>query len=418
MKRSRQPALPCLALLLLSAGLACSKRDFATCDITQSACQEDIYYKMLSLRGDAYDPFGSLPSVTVISEAQYRAILEEEAVTAAQNGPSPWDKGLVLLHFTSTASSQVDAGTGVDGGAGRDAGTSTSDIDYMAAHTYAFYSWKTKDVTIISHSDQTDDSAQAEAMISLAHELVHALQDREFDLDKSSTTSDDYYANDTIVEGDARFYEYLFTKDLCPHISGCKSVYTLTYELDYYWSHFDALGSPLNAATMLVYPLGGKYENTVYDSGGNAAVRHAYAKAPQHTVGFLIGDDGIMPPVNANDVCPLAAKALPLQGDSVGADQFGALLFYTFLRGWGVSHDVAFTTAQTWAGDFLLVQANTDFSTTAVSWRIEFSAAPPASVVQALTATGELTVKTEAQALQITVSDSTTPIEWITVRCQ
>ena len=409
MKRPRQPALPCLALLLLSAGLACSQHDFAMCDITETACQEEIYYQVISLRGDAYDPFNRLPPVTVISEGQYRAILEEEAAT---QGPSVWDKALVLLHFSSAASAQGDAGTGVDGGAG----TSTSEIDDEATHTYAFYSWKTKDVTVISHPDQTGDSAQADAMITLAHELVHALQDREFDLQRTATSYDDYLANDTIVEGDARFYQYLFTKDLCPHISGCKSVYSLAYELNYYWSHFDDLGSPLFAATMLMYPLGGNYESRIYDSGGNAAVRHAYANAPQHTVGFLIGDDGIMPPVSSGNVCPpRVVKDWPLDSTAVGADHFGALLFYTFLRGWGVSHAVAFATAQTWTGDYLLVQVQT--GTTAVSWRIELSAAPPASIVQALTATGELMVTTEAQVLQITVSDATTPLEWEAVSC-
>jgi hypothetical protein len=93
-------------------------------------------------------------------------------------------------------------------------------------------------------------------------------------------------------------------------------------------------------------------------------------------------------------------------------DQFGALLFYTFLRGWNVDHGTAFATAQTWTGDFLRVQASSDYTTSAAAWRIEFSAPPPAAIVQALGATGELAVTTKNNALLITVSDSATPLTW------
>ncbi len=204
----RRHVPPYLALLALTSGLGCTEHHFAICDITQRACQEDIYYRMLKLRGDGYDPYGSLPPMTVISEDTFRQQLEQEAATAAQNGPSPWDKALVLLHFTSAASSPGDAGAGVDGGAGgSDAGASSPTIEDQVAHVYAFYDPKSKTVTIIDHPNQ-DGQAQDEAMITLAHELVHALQDRELNLDKEDfNTSDEYFAWDAIVEGDARFYE-------------------------------------------------------------------------------------------------------------------------------------------------------------------------------------------------------------------
>ena len=408
MKRARHPALPCLALFAASTGLACSQPSLTTCDITQRACQQDIYYKVLSLRGDAIDPFDGLPPVTVISEDAYRTMLEQEQASTAQSGPNPWDKALLLLHFTSASSSAGDGGTS-------DGGTGNSSIDDQVAHVYAFYDPSTKTVTIISHPNQTSSDDRQQAMITLAHELVHSLQDRELDLNKQDfTSSDDYLAFDSMIEGDARFYEYLFENGLLAlGYPQSDMVAMPNYELNYVYTHFDEAGAPLFAGKLLVYGLGAKYLATAYDSGGNAGVRHAYAKAPHHMVGFLVGDDGRVPPVSNGNVCPApVALALAPTDATTSADQFGALLFYTFLRGWGVAHDVAFATAQTWTGDFLRVQASSDFATSAAAWRIEFSATPPTSIAQALTATGELTVTPSANALLITVSDAATPLAW------
>lgn len=413
----RARLLTLFALLVLAGQPACSEHEFPDCDITQRACQVDIYYHVLSLRGDGYDPFGGLPPVTVITEDQFRAQLEQEAAASATSGPSPWDKGLLLLHFTGTPTSATDAGTGIDGGAAGDAGTGSSTIDDEVTHVYAFYDPSSKTVTVISHPNATDSYAREEAMTTLAHELVHALQDREFGLGRTDFTSrDNYFAYDSMIEGDARFYEYMFTNDVRKLIGKAPIDFTTLPELDleYIYTHFDSAGAPLFAGRLLIYDLGAKYLATAYKSGGNAAVRHAYAKAPEHMVGLLVGSDGRVPTVSSGAVnrAP-CAQTLPQTGGTVGADQFGALLVYTFLRGWNVDHATAFTTAQAWTGDYLRVQASTDYSTTAASWRIEFSSDPPASIVPRLTATGELSVVMGTSSLQITATDSTTPLAWL-----
>jgi hypothetical protein len=405
-------ALPtaCMALLLL--GSACQEHDFKTCDITQRACQEDIYYRMLSLRGDGYDPFGGLPPVGVISEDDFRAMLmQEQTSQGSSSSASPWNKGLALLHFTS------NGGAGSDAGAGGDAGSTSSTLDDQVAHTYAFYSPTTRTITIIKHPTQADDTYAAEnAMVTLAHELVHAIQDRELDLKKEDfTTTDEYFAYDAIIEGDARLYEYLFVNEIRGLLKhpALDVVGMPTDELDQIYGSFAEQATPMFLAQLLVYPLGAKYEALEYKSGGNAAVRHGYSKEPHHMVGFLVGDDGRVPAVGSGDVCPgLYASSLPTDGKTVGADQFGALLFYSFLRGWKVDHQTAFAAAQAWTGDYLLVQSSADFSTSAASWRIEFSITPPASITRALSETGELSVTTGTQSLQITATDARTPLAW------
>jgi hypothetical protein len=415
MMRASRPALA--GLLLLVMGSACDQKEIATCDITQRACQESIYYRMLNLRGDGYDPFGGLPPVTVITEDEYRAILLADQAAAP---PSPEekadDKALELLHFTPPATPPPGDG-GVDGGAGnQDAGNSS--IDDQVAHIYAFYDQDTKTVTVISHPNQTGSQPVLTGMYVLAHELVHALQDRELDLKRTHfSSSDDYLAYKGMVEGDARFYEYLFDNDLRV-MQGLAPADALQWpddELEYAYAHFDELGSPLFAAQYLMYPFGAKYEATAYRSGGNAAVRHAYAKEPQHTVGFMVGPDGRVPPVSSGAVSepPVVCSLLTTKGAIKERDQMGAVPIYTFLRAWGVDHAASFATAQTWTGDYLFVQANADLSTTAVAWRLEFSAAVPAAIALVLTASGELSVRTGAKSIEITTTDSTTPLVWI-----
>ena len=411
MNRAHHLALP--VLVALAAGLGCGQRDLATCDITQRACQESIYYRMLNLRGDGYDPFGGLPPVTVITENEYRTmLLAAQAAAPPSAEEQAFDKALELLHFTPPAAPPP----GVDGGGGnQDAGNSS--VDDQVAHEYAFYDQDTKTVTVISHPDQTGSQPVLTGMYVLAHELVHALQDRELDLKRTHfSSSDDVLAYKGMVEGDARFYEYLFDNDLRV-LQGLAPADALQWpddELDYAYTHFDELGSPFFAAGYLMYPFGAKYEATAYRSGGNAAVRHAYAKEPQHTVGFMVGPDGRVPPVSSGAVSdpPVVCSLLMATGASAQFDYLGAVPIYTFLRAWAVDHDTAFATAQTWTGDYLLVQAPADVGTTAVAWRLEFSAAPDARIALALAASGELAVKTAGTSMEITTTNSATPLSW------
>ena len=360
---------------------------------------------MLSLRGDGYDPFGGMPPTTVITEAAYRQLLLQQTQSV-----TPWDRALDLLHFTSpTTSSTQSSDAGVDAG--------SSYINDEVANVTAYYSSASKRVVIVAHPSQTGDKAEQNAMITLAHEFVHAMQDRELNLNPDNyQTTDAYFAYDTLIEGDARFYELLFANDLLTlGYNQSNIVSVLDLYLSSAYINLDQYGSSLFAARALTYFLGARYEAVEYTSGGNAAIRHGYAKEPQLTVGFLVGSDGIAPPVGSGYACPAPAAALPSSNTTNGSDEFGALLFYAFMRGWGVNHDTAFAAAQSWVGDSLRVQATSDLGTTAVAWRIELSAPPPAAVVAALTANGQLAVTTTGNVLVITVSDSPSPLTWAAV---
>ncbi len=398
-----RPALHGASLAILLIATGCSQRDLPVCDIAERACQEDIYYRLLSLRGDGYDPFGGLPPVSVISEDQFRDWLIAANQQGSQAGPSMWDRALALLHFTSHGSP--------DGGASGDAGGST--LDDEVAHTYAFYEPAKKAITIVAHPDQASATDREDGMVILAHELVHAIQDRHIDVIKNDVqTSDEYLAYEAIIEGDARFYEYLFAREVSGFLNATlDQALTLPQrELDNIYTNFAGTSTPLFLAQLLVYPLGAAYEANAYKSGGNAAIRHGYGKEPRHMVGFLGDGMGHFPSVVAEDVCPYYTEAIPVSQTSAAADQFGALMFYAFLRGWEVDHATAYATAQAWTGDYMLVQSLGD--TTAVAWHLQFSSAPPASLATVLSASGQLQVTAGSRSLRIMVTDSSTALTW------
>jgi hypothetical protein len=130
-------------------------------------------------------------------------------------------------------------------------------------------------------------------------------------------------------------------------------------------------------------------------------------------VGFLGDGKGHFPTVTPDESCPgVYAESLPMTQGSAVADEFGAHMFYAFLRGWNVDHATAYAAAQAWTGDYILAQSSTDLSTTAVSWRLQFSDAPPGSLAKTLAASGALSATAGPRSLQITATDSPTALSW------
>ena len=183
-----------LSVITLALLTGCHGRDLELCDIAQSDCQQDVYYADLRLRGDGYDPFGGIPPIRTISEDQYRAELEERAASSPRPAVPWWDAALPLLHLLPSTGD-----------------TQSTSIDNQVQNTAAYYSSATREVTVIRHRSQAlDENTLLVNMDILAHELVHALQDRELDLNPSPTSTDGDFARSALIEGDASLYDYLF----------------------------------------------------------------------------------------------------------------------------------------------------------------------------------------------------------------
>jgi hypothetical protein len=398
-----------LSVITLALLAGCHGRDLELCDIAQSDCQEDVYYADLRLRGDGYDPFAGIPPIRTISEDQYRAELEARAERSPQS-PSPWwDAALPLLHLLPSSAGDPQ---------------STS-IDNQVQNTAAYYSPSTRKVTVVSHPSQaTDEDRRLDNMVTLAHELVHALQDRELNLAASPTSGDDDFARGALIEGDASLYDYLFLREALP------PGYRLKYPDPLDWfsylrdtnlsddpsvqGNFASLGPPFLAARWTVYPLGGVWLARRWKKGGNAAVRHAYGEAPERSLDFLL-PSGVAPPAGKDIYCaPTVPDEFKNPADPSGVyglDSFGAIELFAYLMAWGVPSSDSLGGALLWRNDFIFVYYHPEQQKTAVAWRFELASPLPDSVLALITTADGPRVVQDGSTLLVTASDDATLME-------
>jgi hypothetical protein len=387
----------------LLGSLGCEASKLQLCDITAADCQESIYLGNVRVRGDGYDPFQGVPPIRTIGEEQFRAEMKAEAEQAAQNPAAQqpwWDSALALLHLMPSATEvEQDA------------------IDNRVEQVAAYYDPSTRKVTVIDHQQPQTDSTRLGNMITLAHELLHAIQDRELDLDINPKTTDELFANKALIEGDATTYELLFALELEPRI---KQVYPdpLSYANklrsmfmadgpkladDSDETNFASLGPPYMAAMYLVYPLGGIWVGEHYKQGGNSAVRHAYGKAPMRSLEYLLPMGTTVPSVATTPCAPSFPSS---QGFAArGKDTLGAVLLYGYLMGWGVKSDAAVAAASLWRGDAIYAAYNANTQKTAVAWRIELAQPISAATVAQITTSDGPRVVQEGNILLMTASD-------------
>ena len=387
----------------LLGSLGCEESNLQLCDITSSDCQESIYYANLRVRGDGYDPFQGIPPIRTIGEAQFRAEMQAEADQAAKDPGSQqpwWDSALALLHLMPSATEiEKDA------------------IDNRVEQVAAYYAPSTREVTVIDHNKAQTDTTRRGNMITLAHELFHAIQDRELDLDFDPKTTDELFAYKAVIEGDATTYEVLFAFELEPRYKQSFSD-PLAYanklralfmadgpklDDDSNETNFATLGPPYMAAMYLVYPLGGIWVGEHYQRGGNSAVRHAYGKAPKRSLEYLLPFDTPAPPVTES----ACAAIVPANQGFVarGRDRLGAVEMYGYLMGWGVKSVDAVAAASLWRDDVIFAAYNASTQKTSVAWRIELAQPISATTLAQITTSDGPRVVQDGNTLLITASD-------------
>jgi hypothetical protein len=277
----------------------------------------------------------------------------------------------------------------------------------------AFYSPSTGKVTVIDRGRERNDRADT---ILLAHELVHAFQDKELSGALASLDTDGGFASRALIEGEAVLYEHLAAEQIAD-----RSV-DRTQWSQYYGDWLMGLrqgmpdqNSPYFAASWFVYPLGGGLMTTAWLDGGNAAVRRLAGSHPRFSAGYMAAASGeAAARYERSARCRLADFVGGFE--QVGSDRFGAIQFYAFLARAGLSEMTAWQSALDWRDDRLAVYFDRDSDHTLVIWRVEL--ADDSSAQATLTALdesgisgdGELIFQADGAALQVAGSDD--PSEW------
>jgi hypothetical protein len=374
----------------------CEAIDHTPCDVRAASCQDRLFALAGCLRGEAP---GSLPLITVVSEADFAAILTTEA---AMSPPQPhrgtWDWALSSLRLIQPGSLAMD-----------------SMIAQSAKLVLGVYRSDTsKDIVIVDHGADFD---AASASPVLVHEMVHALQDREVDLTRFETTfassGDSSLAVRSMIEGEARMHETRYHASVLG-LDPADVDWTRRFEnsvaIDQKYLLMEP--SPLTATSRAFpYEWGARYVYNRWALGGMAGV-HGLLLAPPVTTRVLMASV-------AADVDPEPAPALPalpsppvgwtsVDNDVLGA--WGLFLAMTEAAPGAVTSDLE-TLALSWRADGVGIYEGP--GATAVVWRIDVgSATVAAQVASLLQSLPGVTVRTNETWVTLARASDAEPLDW------
>jgi hypothetical protein len=219
--------------------------------------------------------------------------------------------------------------------------------------TLAFYSPRTKQVYV--RGTELDVSHK----VTLVHELTHALQDQNFDLDKltAAKTDDERIAFRTIVEGDAVRIERKYI-DKLPENE--RNAYKDQYKKDSTEARKEVSGVPdvLVASFSAPYEFGTPFLDVLEAKGKTTAVNEAFRRPPAGESQIIDPDDYFAKRSFSNpSPPPLPAGAERLGDHEDGTNEYdhlGVLDLYLMLASRIDAHD-ALKVVDAWNGDAMVV---------------------------------------------------------------
>lgn len=354
-----------LALIVAACG---GDNALSTCDIREPSCQFEVFLAVQDVRGSLWDPWTEPPPMDVISEETYRAqvIAERERAREQMGGTNYFTEGLKLLRMIDPEE------------------TPDEEADFMVASVAAFYDANRHRVTIL---DRGGDEDQGADLVTLAHELVHAAQDRDVSfrrLYQNVASTDNALALSALLEGEAVLYASLVDakqRDLPKTAIDWR--FLDLWVIDVRMRVFGSASPYRLATTELLYPLGGAYEAAAYGAGGPLEVRRSYDPPPLSAARFMSGRGA------PQDVAPRPWRCGLLEPppgyELVVGDELGALALYAFATRFTLGERPAWDRARTWTGDrFYVYRQPDDASALAVIWLVRCADAQAATALHNL----------------------------------
>ncbi len=343
--------LASIAIVLAGCDDLCRSKQLPRCDTREPACHAQVQAVVACMREETSS---ELPSIEVISLDEYEAYLRAGADPMMMRALE-WETSLEMLGLLAPTGDLFE-----------------QSIAGSLASVSAFYSPAAREVFVIDRGMPMDS---VEAVSTLAHELVHAAQDEEHDLTarlRAARTHEEVMVLRSIVEGEATFYT--FEAEVWDF--GAKPD-------DIDWPRFydewigettaavAASPSPyLGVYSTYPYMLGGRWQTSRWELGGDAHVRAGIRNPPPSAAWLMVDPwrDGRAPPARAP--APLCDAPPPPEGfEPAGRDEMGAPLVATFLQRWRMTRAEAWDLAMRWARDDLFVYGAPDGSV-ALAWRV------------------------------------------------
>lgn len=376
-------AVTCIASF---ASVGCdSASGLEACDIRSKSCQEQVYLSLQQLRGDGWDIYAPMPPVTTTTPARLRSRMKAQAKASADERSTATNGVLQLLKLIP-----------------KEISSSEASIESFVENTTAFYSPNDKTVTVVDRGRSTNAKKDTAVLL---HEFVHALQDRELGLSFTPKSSDQLFARDALIEGEATLFLFLAQasmKDLSPQRIDWEETYRGL--LDEIRQGIVESSAPFYDATGLQYPLGGAYVTGLWLKGGNAAIRHLHAEHPDSFIAYMTAYEHKREPASQASDCDPPA---PEGWTAFLRDSFGAQIVYAFMTAAGVDDETAWKQALSWRADRLWGYTDHEQQEAALVWRIRFeSARPAAAFIEAISPTDQQHFEQVASEVVISASTS------------
>lgn len=348
----------------------CEAFDYFRCDVRLPECVENLAQIASCMRGGAAPE--SSPSVTFLSQEEARQDLLEALSAAPPPSPNHFERALVLLGLTQPSSFEPDV-----------------TAERLAAGYTAYYRRDSDELVVIDHGGRIGVTAGTPATQALVlHELIHALQDREHDLDAFAVAhqqdSEGNLRGNCLIEGEARLHELRLYSALWGNdvnaVDWTDELRTRSNEAE----DEVFLATDLYAASQLSVPytFGAAYVEQVRTEQGPDGVRALFDAPPANVREILaLGWGGAATLPAAPPLAPLAPEGLTREAYS----SLGAWGIYLMTRPRSPTLEVARQLALSWSSD-LLEAFSFDGGQTALSWTIELATEADAASLASLLA--------------------------------
>ena len=339
-------------------------QDLVRCDITESNCQRAIFESVAeSLEADST----TMPAIRTISVEQFEEEVRSGVSSDDLMGNDPETRGLRLIGFIPEAAESVIE----------------TEIDYQVSAIAAYYSSGNRSITVIDR-----DYEVVSAQSILAHEFVHAIQDRQFGISSvyaNVDTTDGVMGARTVIEGDATYSSFAWVYDKLESAVDWDQLY-LDFQEGSRLEAADPEVPIIASASGFPYSFGLELLGRATQAQGLSGRAAFFMAPPPSALDSMVGYESFVTsgftPIDA----PADAFPAPVaESELTYEDRFGAWYVFATLLREGFDEDTAWLYARLWIGDELGIFENG--SEVVAVWRIRF-AVDPSFVVDAINQSG------------------------------
>lgn len=251
----------------------CPDESYSLCDVRVASCQEQLRSLAACVYGSDDPP--DVP-VHVVSEAQFRALLEDSAAQDAAERTPQDAQARDAMESALVALRLVEPGALSD----------SASIDNIIRLFVGVYLDAEQGIVLI---DRGRPQSSADADMLLLHEYIHALQDADYDLETwlepHLETTDALLAARSVTEGEATFYQLRAGAALLGH-----DVTRVDFEATFDNLRGDLVDSARRDASPYVassatfpYGYGATLANRLWQDGGQGFESELFANVPPTT---------------------------------------------------------------------------------------------------------------------------------------